>query len=174
MKQCYLAFEIGSMQKTIYPLLGQTTIGRAGDNTITLPDPTASRNHAKVLFADGTWIVEDLGSANGIIVGGQRQDKVILKSGDVFKIGGVTFRFIEKELSEKSDQLFETVRILTTGAEDLDFQVSDENEKSGEAEESRPWSERLQDAVAAIPFFYPLEGEERKNQRNNNARPQER
>ena len=40
MKQSYLAFEIGSMQKTIYPLLGQTTIGRSGDNTITLPDPT--------------------------------------------------------------------------------------------------------------------------------------
>ena len=163
MKQCYLAFEIGSMQKTIYPLLGQTTIGRAGDNTITLPDPTASRNHAKVLFVDGTWIVEDLGSANGIMVGGQRQEKVILKSGDIFKIGGVTFRFIEKELSQKSDQLFETIRILTTASEDLDFQVSEEKEKSGEAEESKPWSERLQDAVAAIPFFHPLDAEDRKD-----------
>ena len=46
MKQSYLAFEIGSMQKTVYPLLGPTTIGRSADNTITLPDPTTSRNHA--------------------------------------------------------------------------------------------------------------------------------
>ena len=162
MKQSYLAFEIGSMQKTIYPLLGQTTIGRSGDNTITLPDPTASRNHAQVKFADGKWVVEDLGSANGIIVGGQRVEKVILRSGDTFKIGGVTFRFIEKELSEKSDQLFETVQILAAASDELDFQVSGEKEKEGQEEESKPWSERLQDAVAAIPFFSPLGVEDRK------------
>jgi len=162
MKQSYLAFQIGSMQKTIYPLLGQTTIGRSGDNTITLPDPTASRNHAQVIFADGKWVVEDLGSANGIIVGGQQVEKVILRSGDTFKIGGVTFRFIEKELSGKSDQLFETVQILATASDDLDFQVSEEKEKEGQAEESKPWSEKLQDAVAAIPFFAPLGAEDRK------------
>jgi CRP-like cAMP-binding protein len=162
MKQCYLAFQIGSMQKTIYPLLGQTTIGRSGDNTITLPDPTASRNHAQLIFADGKWVVEDLGSANGIIVGGQRVEKVILQSGDTFKIGGVSFRFIEKELSQNSDQLFETVQILATASEGLDFQVSGEKGKEGKAEESKPWSERLQDAVAAIPFFSPLEAEDRK------------
>ncbi|MGD9272306.1 MAG: FHA domain-containing protein, partial [Syntrophobacterales bacterium] len=105
MKQCYLAFEIGSMQKTIYPLLGPTTIGRAADNTITLPDPMTSRNHARLVVADGKWVVEDLGSANGIIFGGQRLERVVLSSGDVFEIGGVSFRYIEKEISGKSKQL---------------------------------------------------------------------
>lgn len=163
MKQCYLAFQIGSMQKTIYPLLGHTTIGRSGDNTITLPDPTASRNHAQVICADGKWVVEDLGSANGIIVGGQRVEKVVLQSGDTFKIGGVIFRFIAKELSQNSDQLFETVQILATASGDLDFhQASGEKGEEGEAEGSKPWSERLQEAVAAIPFFSPLGAEERK------------
>ena len=162
MKQSYLAFEIGSMQKTIYPLLGQTTIGRSGDNTITLPDPTASRNHAKVSFTDGKWVVEDLGSANGIIFDGQRVEKVILRSGDTFKLGGVTFRFIEKELSEKNDQLFETVQILASASDDLDFQVITGTQKEGQTEASKPWSDRLQEAVAAIPFFAPLEAEDRK------------
>jgi len=162
MKQSYLAFEIGSMQKTVYPLLGPTTIGRSADNTITLPDPTTSRNHARVVFTDGKWVVEDLGSANGILIGGQRVTRVVLKSGDTFKIGGITFRFIEKELSAGSDQLFETVQILATASEDLDFEVSKDKEVEKEAQKSKPWSERLQEAVAAIPFFSPLNADERK------------
>jgi CRP-like cAMP-binding protein len=162
MKQSYLAFEIGSMQKTVYPLLGPTTIGRSADNTITLPDPTTSRNHARVVFTDGKWVVEDLGSANGILIGGQRVKRVVLKSGDAFKIGGITFRFIEKELSAGSDQLFETVEILATAAEDLDLQTSQDKDMEKEAPKSKPWTERLQEAVAAIPFFSPLSADERK------------
>jgi hypothetical protein len=161
MKQCYLAFEIGSMQKTIYPLLGPTSIGRAADNTIPLPDPMTTRNHARLVSADGKWVVEDLGSANGIIFGGQRVERVALSSGDIFEIGGVSFRYVEKEISGKSDQLFETVQILATAGEDLDFHVAEEKKEKA-AEQSIPWSERLQEAVAAIPFFSPLEGDERK------------
>jgi hypothetical protein len=161
MKQCYLAFEIGSMQKTIYPLLGPTTIGRAPENTITLPDPMTSRNHARLVVADGKWVVEDLGSANGIVFGGQRAERVVLSSGDVFEIGGVSFRYIEKEISGESKQLFETVQILATADEDLDFQIGEEK-KEETAEQSVSWSRRLQDAVAAIPFFAPLDADERK------------
>jgi CRP-like cAMP-binding protein len=106
-------------------------------------------------------VVEDLGSANGILIGGQRLKRVVLKSGDTFKIGGITFRFIEKELSAGSDQLFETVQILAT-AEDLDFEVSKDREVEKEAKKSKQWSERLQEAVAAIPFFSPLNADERK------------
>jgi len=161
MKQSYLAFEIGSMQKTIYPLLGPTSIGRSADNTITLPDPTTSRNHAEVIFTEGAWVVQDLGSANGIIFNGQRVNKVVLKSGDIFKIGGISFRFIEKEFSGKSDQLFETVQILAAASDGSEFDVSVEK-KEKDTQESRPWSERLQDAVAAIPFFSPLDASDRK------------
>jgi len=150
------------MQKTIYPLLGPTTIGRSADNTITLPDPTASRNHARVVFTDGKWVVEDLGSANGIIIGGQRVKRVVLNSGDTFKIGGITFRFIEKELSAGGDQLFETVEILATASADLAFQVPQDKEIKAEQQQSKLWSERLQEAVASIPFFSPLSADERK------------
>ena len=162
MKQSYLAFEIGSLQKTVYPLIGPTTIGRSADNTITLPDPTTSRNHARVVFAEGKWVVEDLGSANGILIGGQRVKRVILTSGDTFKIGAITFRFIEKELLSGSDQLFETVEILASSSEDLDSQVSEDKEVEREPKKNKPWSERLQEAVAAIPFFSPLSADERK------------
>lgn len=161
MKQCYLAFEIGNMQKTIYPLLGPTTIGRAADNTITLPDPMTSRNHARLVVAEGKWVVEDLGSANGIIFGGQRVKRVVLSSGDIFEIGGISFRYIEKEISGKSKQLFETVQIMAKEGGDLDFHLAEDKEEAT-AESSIPWAQRLQDAVAAIPFFAPLDSDERK------------
>lgn len=162
MKLSYLAFEIGSKQKTVYPLLGPTTIGRSADNTITLPDPTTSRNHARVVFTGGKWVVEDLGSANGILTGGQRVKKVVLKSGDTFKIGGITFRFIEKELSAGRDQLFETVEILATASDVMDFEASPDKNREKADQKSKPWSERLQEAVAAIPFFSHLSAAERK------------
>jgi CRP-like cAMP-binding protein len=161
MKKCYLTFEIETTQKTIYPLLGPTTIGRAADNTITLPDPMTSRNHARVVFEDGAWTVEDLGSANGVLFGEQRVEKAALKTGDIFQVGGVAFRFIEKEAFEEGGQLFETVQILAADIQDEAPQVTVDEKKEKE-ELTKPWSERLQDAVAAIPFFAPLEEEERK------------
>ena len=180
MKTYYLAFEIGSLQKTIYPLLGPTTIGRSSDNTISLPDPTSSRNHAKVHFEEGEggWVVEDLGSANGIIYCGERVETVVLKSGDAFQIGGISFRFIEKKISKESEQLFETVEILTSSSEKaaLEAPVQEgaetlaeskpaaeaELEKEPPAGRVKPWAERLQDAVSAIPFFSPLDDKECK------------
>jgi len=160
MKKCYLAFEIGIMQKTIYPLLGPTTIGRATDNTITIPDPMTSRNHARVVFTDGAWVVEDLGSANGILVSGQQMKRAVLMTGDVFQIGGITFRFIEKKDSEQREQLFETVQVLTATKE-YDHQIVGAEEKEA-IEDTIKWSVRLQNAVASIPFFSPLEEEARK------------
>ena len=161
MKKFYLAFEIGIMQKSVYPLLGPTTIGRAEDNTITIPDPMTSRNHARVVFADDAWVVEDLGSANGIIVGDQRVERAVLDNGDIFQIGGITFRYVEKEASEPSEQLFETVEVMAAATGEYDVQLGEakENEK---VEDTKPWSLRLQDAVAAIPFFSPLEEDARK------------
>jgi len=161
MKKFYLAFEIGIMQKSVYPLLGPTTIGRAEDNTITIPDPMTSRNHARVVFADDAWVVEDLGSANGIIVGDQRVERAVLHNGDIFQVGGITFRFIEKDAFESSEQLFETVEVLAAATGEYDVQLG-EAKKNEKVEDTKPWSLRLQDAVAAVPFFSPLEEDARK------------
>ena len=95
MKRLYLVFETGSYQQTIYPLLEPTTIGRGFSNLIPLSDPTASRNHAKVHYQEGSWVVEDLGSTNGIIFSGKRVDKISLSPGDTFQIGKTSFAVFE-------------------------------------------------------------------------------
>ena len=48
------------------------TIGRADDSTIVLTDDFVSTRHARLVPADGKWLVEDLGSTNGTYLDRQR------------------------------------------------------------------------------------------------------
>jgi pSer/pThr/pTyr-binding forkhead associated (FHA) protein len=48
------------------------TIGRADDSTIVLSDDFVSTRHARLVPADGKWLVEDLGSTNGTYLDRQR------------------------------------------------------------------------------------------------------
>jgi len=41
------------------------TIGRADDSTIVLTDDFVSTRHARLVPAEGKWLLEDLGSTNG-------------------------------------------------------------------------------------------------------------
>jgi pSer/pThr/pTyr-binding forkhead associated (FHA) protein len=142
------------MKKTVYPLLGPTTIGRDANNTITIPDPTVSRNHAKVSLQGKSWIVEDLESANGIKTNGKQVEKLVLKSGLTFNLGKIALTFLENESSEVKDELTETVEIRSASVEDLDIL----NKK----EKAEFWTKRLQDVISSIAFFSSLDELERK------------
>jgi ABC-type multidrug transport system ATPase subunit len=63
-------------------------IGRAADCDIRLEHPSVSRYHALVAGRAGSFIVTDLSSVNGIIVGGKRlTEPTRLKEGDKVGIG---------------------------------------------------------------------------------------
>src|SRR5438105_4465145 len=78
-----------SLELTGYSL----TIGRAGDNDLSLADDRkVSRYHARLLRQDVDWLVEDLGSSNGTEVerGGQKvavAGQAPLQDGDVVIVG---------------------------------------------------------------------------------------
>jgi|GEM_PF-1812766 len=76
------------------------TMGRAEQREITLPDPAASRNHAQLLNASGSWWVRDNGSVNGTFVNGRRIRETPLSPGDRVRIGATEFRF---EFIEEDD-----------------------------------------------------------------------
>ena len=154
MKRYYLVFETQSAQKTIYPLLEAATIGRDTNNSIQLADSTASRNHARMRYWQGSWLVEDLGSANGIIFNDESVEKVSLQPGDSFKIGETTFSFIEREIAASKDPLKTTMMALSATIEGLEGPVIGDGKDS--------WSERFMDVISAIPFFVPLQEIERK------------
>jgi hypothetical protein len=70
------------------------TIGRALDNDLVIDDPHVDAHHARITTAeDGTLLLEDLGSVNGIDVPGVgRQTRVSLVAGTSVKIGRTPLR----------------------------------------------------------------------------------
>ena len=64
-----------------------TYIGRATSCALVLPDPGVSRRHACLRRTDTSFVIEDLGSKNGVFVHGERIRSRVLSEGDAFEIG---------------------------------------------------------------------------------------
>jgi predicted component of type VI protein secretion system len=68
------------------------TIGRANDNDLCLRGPGVSRHHACIVWRDDGWLIEDLHSANGTYVDGQRVERGTLTHGSAVIIGDFALR----------------------------------------------------------------------------------
>lgn len=66
--------------------VGTSIIGRDRTCEVRLSDPLVSRQHAKLHITDVAEIV-DLGSANGLVLGDDVTDRVILGAGDTVRLG---------------------------------------------------------------------------------------
>src|SRR5688572_5816033 len=76
------------------PILKEIFLGRQADCDLVLTEGHASRRHAKFSLADGAVWLEDLNSANGTFVNGQRiSAKVRLNSGDRLRFDTEEFDF---------------------------------------------------------------------------------
>jgi ATP-binding cassette, subfamily B, bacterial len=58
------------------------TIGRLSGNDIAVPSQRVSRLHARIRWENGTWLIEDADSLNGIVYQGNRVDRHVLVNGD--------------------------------------------------------------------------------------------
>ena len=68
-------------------------IGRGDECTIRVDEPGVSRTHARMHLLQGRYFIEDAGSANGLLVDGQRVRSKALDPGDVIEIGHVQLYF---------------------------------------------------------------------------------
>lgn len=114
MQRFYLGLKREKLQKSIYPLEGSLSIGRSADNDIALVDCQVSRTHARISFQKSSWVIEDLGSANGIIFAGERKTSKALRPGDRFQIGGAVFNFMAEDALEHANQPSETMQLFAT------------------------------------------------------------
>lgn len=71
------------------------TLGRAEGCEVLLDDRDCSRQHAEVERDAEGFLLRDLGSKNGIVVGGRSLTEKRLKNGDEFTIGKSTLRFVD-------------------------------------------------------------------------------
>ena len=77
----------GGRAGELFPLEGETTIGRSPDCGIFLDDVTVSRKHAVLRAREGVFSIEDQGSLNGTFVNRKRVESAQLDDGDELQVG---------------------------------------------------------------------------------------
>ncbi|AKS43150.1 sigma-54-dependent Fis family transcriptional regulator [Wenzhouxiangella marina] len=82
-----------------YPLdAGCWLIGSHEDCDVLLGDPTVSRRHARLEFADAEWSLEDLGSSNGVQINGEAlTGRRRVQPGDRLQFGSLICSLIETD-----------------------------------------------------------------------------
>lgn len=80
---------------TAYTLDGShQRIGRESSNDIVVPDINVSRVHAEIYMQpNGSWVIADLGSTNGVYLNKRRVQKAPLRDADMITIGTTTLEF---------------------------------------------------------------------------------
>jgi pSer/pThr/pTyr-binding forkhead associated (FHA) protein len=90
----YLLITAGSGRGQTFELRGEANLGRSRTNAIVVSDGKVSRNHARLDPVRSTYVLTDLGSANGTFVNGVRiTQPVRLRDGDSLQIGDTQFVF---------------------------------------------------------------------------------
>jgi hypothetical protein len=71
----------------------RAVLGRSRDADVRIEDPNVSRRHAELVQEGSAYWIVDLGSTNGIEVGGRRVQRAQLQSGSTFTVGETTVTF---------------------------------------------------------------------------------
>ena len=104
----------------VEPNAKSTVIGRSPRCDVVIESRDVSREHARI-FQDpfGRWIVEDLGSSNGIFIGGKRVEAAAVLPGVPAVIGSFSLSITPSldEQIQRDDSIKVTAKITTEGFE---------------------------------------------------------
>lgn len=81
-----------------YLLGGSVTLGRSSKNDIVIKDKFVSKNHLNITERNRIFYLEDLNSANGTYLNGEKVDAgtlIELQNGDKIGVGFIQFIFVE-------------------------------------------------------------------------------
>lgn len=91
-----LRLSSGPLTGKIFEIQQALRIGRHPFNEVSLADSGVSRYHCWLVLRDGVPTIEDLASANGTFVNGERlRSRHALQAGDVVRVGTTEFVFTE-------------------------------------------------------------------------------
>ena len=91
---------------TRYPITNTTwRVGRTRDNELALQDKSVSRRHAEIhRYSNGTFVIFDVDSLNGVYVNDEKIKKKKLEEGDIVEIGDIIMRFTLYSSDYASDE----------------------------------------------------------------------
>jgi pSer/pThr/pTyr-binding forkhead associated (FHA) protein len=92
----------------------ETSIGRKMENDCVINHSTVSRNHARIVREDGSFVLYDLNSTGGTFVNNIKVDRKILRTGDIILLGSYPMMFMYEDLEtvqkhEKSTALLSSM-----------------------------------------------------------------
>lgn len=82
----------------------EVTIGRALECAIRTEDALVSRVHARIFLRGRQYVVEDLGSANGVFVDERQVTAHALSHGDAVRCGSLWLRFVERKAAKPTGE----------------------------------------------------------------------
>lgn len=91
----------GEDKKLIELEEGEAIIGRSPQCDIQIEVENVSRRHARIIFRNEEYRIEDLGSTNGVYINGIKVEKCVLRDYDQIDIGGVKILFSEEKVRQK-------------------------------------------------------------------------
>ncbi len=84
----------GNLPERIYFLRPRSySVGRARHNDLSLTEPSISKVHARLLYEDGRFQVEDQNSLHGVYVNASKVQRAELTAGAQLQLGNVTLKF---------------------------------------------------------------------------------
>lgn len=84
---------IDGLPPRVFNVTETVEVGRSADCAIHLPEPTVSREHARLEWTYQGWVLHDPGSSNGTRVNGQLTSEQLLRDSDLVQLGNVQLRF---------------------------------------------------------------------------------
>jgi pSer/pThr/pTyr-binding forkhead associated (FHA) protein len=92
---------------TVVPLVrDEVSIGRKEGNTIRLTERNISREHCRIQRGNGSYVIHDLGSYNGVVINGQRiAGESPVKPGDEIRIGDYTLLLQTEDADKTTDKI---------------------------------------------------------------------
>jgi hypothetical protein len=78
----------------VLPTDAAARLGRSDEVDCPINHRSVSREHAEIRPTGDQFVIEDLGSANGVTINGRSAKKAELRSGDIIELGQVVFRFV--------------------------------------------------------------------------------
>lgn len=100
------------------------TVGRHEDCDVVVDSPAVSRCHARIIYENRRYFIEDLNSRNGTMVNAKRiHSRTLLNDGDLVDIATLPFRFLSQEVPNDDSDGWGTqpaVITVTESSEDDD------------------------------------------------------
>lgn len=93
---------------------GVTTIGRAQDNAVVIPEIAVSRHHARIERGADEIVLRDQRSGNGTRVNGRKTKRRSLRDGDVVQVGATRLRFVDPARRRPSKGLYAAAALAAT------------------------------------------------------------